>query len=287
MQQKLSSSQLEAFSAVAKTGSFSRAAESLHITQSALSQRIMNLEAELATGLIIRDPAGLRLTPIGETLLRYCSVKDSLEDEFLTKISSSKSELGGVVRIAGLSSALRSVVMPSLAEFIANHPRINIEFYCRELADLPQTLSSSEADIIVTCQESTRQELISHEIGAEEYYLMEGATIKSRSNIYLDHDTADTTTFDFLKRNSISTDNIQRNFLDEIYAIIDGVRFGWGRAVLPKHIIRGMKDLKIIKGYKPLWVPLRVQYFRQPYYSRLHMSIVETLCRKAPILLGK
>ena len=285
--QKLSSSQLEAFSAVAKTGSFSRAAESLHITQSALSQRIMNLEAELATGLIIRDPSGLRLTAIGETLLRYCSVKDSLEDEFLAKISSSKSELGGVIRIAGFSSVLRSVIMPALAEFIANHPRINIEFYCRELADLPHLLTSSEADIIVTSHPSSRQEITAHDLGFEEYHLAEGINMKTRKEIYLDHDAHDKTTFDFLKLNSVSTENIHRNYLDEIYALMDGVKLGWGRAVLPKHLLRGTTDLKIVKGFKPLKMPLQIQYFRQPYYSKLHTTVVDLICKKSPALLSK
>lgn len=285
--QKLSSSQLEAFSAVAKAGSFSRAAESLHITQSALSQRIMNLEAELATGLIIRDPSGLRLTAIGETLLRYCSVKDSLEEEFLAKISSTKSELGGVIRIAGFSSALRSVVMPALAEFIANHSRISIEFYCRELADLPHLLTSGEADIIVTSQPSSRQEITTHDLGFEEYHLVESANIKTRKEIYLDHDVHDKTTYDFLKLNSVSTESIHRNYLDEVYALMDGVKLGWGRAVLPKHLLRSTNDLKIVKGYKPLKMPVQVQYFRQPYYSKLHTSVVDLICKKSPALLGK
>jgi len=75
----LSSSHLEAFAAVAQAGGFSKAAKILHLTQSALSQRIMNLEDDLAITLFIRDPSGLRLTPAGDELLRYWQMHHGLE----------------------------------------------------------------------------------------------------------------------------------------------------------------------------------------------------------------
>jgi DNA-binding transcriptional LysR family regulator len=60
----LQTAQLEAFEEVAKLRNFSKAAKALHITQSALSQRIINLESELEVALFIRDPSGLRLTDV-------------------------------------------------------------------------------------------------------------------------------------------------------------------------------------------------------------------------------
>ena len=59
---KLNSSQLEAFSTIAKTLNFTRAAEQLHVTQSALSQRIAKLEGDLEATLFVRDRNALRLT---------------------------------------------------------------------------------------------------------------------------------------------------------------------------------------------------------------------------------
>src|SRR5690606_24636694 len=102
----LSSKQLAAFLGVTREGSFSLAAQRLHITQSALSQRVRQLEEELETGLIIRDAAGLQLTPAGEELLRYCQVRESLETEALSRISSTQSSSGGTIRIGGFSSVM-------------------------------------------------------------------------------------------------------------------------------------------------------------------------------------
>ena len=61
----LSSLYLDAFVGVAKAESFSGAAKGLHITQSALSQRIKNLEDELGLTLFLRMTSGVRLTEQG------------------------------------------------------------------------------------------------------------------------------------------------------------------------------------------------------------------------------
>jgi DNA-binding transcriptional LysR family regulator len=67
----LSLYKLEIFDVVAAEGSFSRAAEKMHLTQPAISQHIRDLEASLRTELFVRDHRGVQLTAAGETLLDY------------------------------------------------------------------------------------------------------------------------------------------------------------------------------------------------------------------------
>src|ERR1700683_3915215 len=102
----LSSSQLDAFTAVAQGLSFTKAALKLHVTQSALSQRILNLEDELETTLFIREKSGLSLTEVGLELLRHCQTRSTLEDDFLSSIKSKTNNLSGTLRIAGFSSVM-------------------------------------------------------------------------------------------------------------------------------------------------------------------------------------
>ena len=78
---KLNSAQLEAFLVVAKTLHFTKAANLLHVTQSALSQRIAKLEEELETTLFIRDRNSIRLTESGQQVLRFCQINETAEDE--------------------------------------------------------------------------------------------------------------------------------------------------------------------------------------------------------------
>ena len=68
----LLSPRLIAFLAVAQCKTVHRAADKIHITQTAVTQRIRALEHSLKTTLFIRTRKGMNLTPEGEVLLRYC-----------------------------------------------------------------------------------------------------------------------------------------------------------------------------------------------------------------------
>ncbi len=72
---------LSAFIAVADTGSFSRAAESLHLTQPAISKRIATLELQLGVRVFDRIGRSITLTEAGRALLpRAISITDALKD---------------------------------------------------------------------------------------------------------------------------------------------------------------------------------------------------------------
>ena len=59
------------FLEIVQSGSFVRAAARLHVTQTAVSARVRNLEAQLGRALFVRNKAGASLTPAGEQFLRY------------------------------------------------------------------------------------------------------------------------------------------------------------------------------------------------------------------------
>lgn len=62
--------ELHAFLAVARTGSFRKAAEELFVTQAAVSRAVARLEEELGVDVLARSGAGVQLTPAGEDLRR-------------------------------------------------------------------------------------------------------------------------------------------------------------------------------------------------------------------------
>jgi DNA-binding transcriptional LysR family regulator len=273
----ISSSQLEAFSAVVRMGGFSAAARSLHITQSALSQRILNLESALGSTLLVRDPAGPRLTPAGEELLRYSQVKDAMEQEVLSRMRTDLRAMSGHIRIGGFSSVVRSVLMPAVRELIAKHSALTIELMSREIRDLPRMLTQGEVEMVVTTALPFRDDMESHLLGYEEYVLVQAKGWKSHEEVYLDHDTEDRTTIEFLKLNGRNPKSIRRHYVDEVYAILDGVKLRFGKAVLPRHLIQAEKDLIVSKGFRPLKVPVMLQYFRMPFYSNLHQQLLRSI----------
>ena len=278
----LSSIQLEAFYSLAQNGTFTKAAEKLNVTQSALSQRIMNLESDLETTLFIRDRAGIRLTPTGEDLLRYCQTKNSFEEEFLSSLKSQTSkELSGVVRVAGFSSIMRSVVMPSLVSLARDNPHLQLQFFTREMDELLPLLKRGEVDFVLNDQDEDREELESILIGKEQNVLSERQNY-SGPEIYLDHDERDMVTMRYLKLAKIKPEKFTRHFVDDVYGILDGVKMGLGRGVLPRHIVRDEKKIAILSPKTILEIPIHLHFFKQPYYSKLHQAVVQELKNKAP-----
>ncbi len=277
----LSSNQLEAFLTVSQTLSFTRAATLLHLTQSALSQRVLNLERELATTLFIRDRSGLRLTETAHELVRYCRSKSALEDEFLAKLKSSGLE--GEVRIGGFSSVMSSVVIPALEPLLTAHPGLRVHLVTAELTQLPERLHTGEIDFMILDRRETREELERISLGKERNVLVQKRKYNG-PEIFLDHDENDTTTKDYLKLAGRKSKKIERRYLDDIHGLIAGVRRGFGRAVIPKHLLTG--EFEILDPEMVLEIPVFLYFYSQPYYSKLHTKIVNALVEGARQQLG-
>lgn len=284
----LNSSYLDAFFACAQLKSFTRAAARLHITQSALSQRIKNLEEDLSATLIIRERAGLRLTEKGEEILRYCQTKEDLEAEAVSRIRDSGSgALGGSVRIGTFSSVGRSVVMPALAPLLRENPELQLKLAIHEIHELPPLLKSGAIDFLITLDELKQEGLASQPLGHEKSVLVRrrGTRDSEAANLtYLDHDEEDLTTARYLRKKSAS--GLRRRYLGDSYGILEGARLGLGRAVVPVHLAAKYRDLEIIDPARVLSVPITLHYYEQPFFSKLHQTVVTALTRECPRILA-
>ena len=84
-------SALESFEAIVRTGSFQSAARELHVTQSAISQRLHNLEEQVGAPLVIRGQP-LRTTRIGSVILDHVRKTQRLEESLALSLQSEQSE---------------------------------------------------------------------------------------------------------------------------------------------------------------------------------------------------
>lgn len=282
MDMKISSTQLEAFYAVARFRNFTKAAAAVSVTQSALSQRIINLEQDLQTTLFIRDRGGIELTPAAEDLLTYCQLQEKFENEFLARLQSPlHKQIAGPVRIAGYSTIMRSVILPSLANLTKDNPLVELHLQTKEMRDLLSVLKRREADFIITDEKIEREEIVSIKLGTEYNVLIESAHHTTK-DVYLDHDHDDETTKKYLKLSKKSTNIGHRHFLDDVYGLIDGVKMGLGKAVIPRHLIATEKNLKIIDPTVMLKNSVYVHFYQQPFYTQAHNTVIEALKEKVP-----
>ena len=273
---KLNSAQLDAFYTIAKTLNFTKAAELLNVTQSALSQRIAKLEDDLETTLFIRDRTSVRLTEAGQAVLRFCQINESSETDLLQGLKGNNQGLGGMLRIGGFSSVNRSLLIPALKKLMMKNHELSVQILTHEIRDLQDLLKSSEADYIITNKKSDSADIESHFLGFEENVLVTSKKY-SRTEIFLDHDENEPITKSYFNQNNLLRRPKKMRYLDDVYGIIDGIKNGYGKAIVPKHLIEDEKDFVIIDPKKILWVSVYLQFYRQPYYRQTHSQVVSDI----------
>ncbi len=117
--------QLEAFVTVAREGRFSRAAEKLHRTQSAISQSIHKLELDVGESLLDRSSRGGLLTDAGRVLFEYAERLLNLrENAHEALVELRELQKGKLTVAANEFTAL--YLLPVLAEFLRLHPMIRV-----------------------------------------------------------------------------------------------------------------------------------------------------------------
>ena len=132
---------LKAFVAVVDCRSFTRAANLLNRTQSAVSMQIRRLEERLGVALFHRTKARVDLSPAGEDLLGYARQILALNDEAIAQLGERK--ITGVIRL-GVMDDYGTSIMPSLlARFMAEHPGIHVEMETGLTATMPARLGQA------------------------------------------------------------------------------------------------------------------------------------------------
>lgn len=119
-------SQLEAFEQVAREGSFSRAADTLGLTQPAISARIAGLETELGGSLFERHGRQLHLTPLGERFLPYAQRILAVRADSLEDIRSFRRGQTGEIKLAAPTPFILSFLVDVLMQFRHVYPSADI-----------------------------------------------------------------------------------------------------------------------------------------------------------------
>lgn len=118
---------LQAFLAVARERSFTRAAAQLGVSQSALSHTLRALEARLGLRLLTRTTRNVAPTEAGERLLRELTPNFEDIDAAIARLSELRDKPGGTLRITTGEHAARTLLWPALRELLPDYPDIRVE----------------------------------------------------------------------------------------------------------------------------------------------------------------
>jgi LysR family transcriptional regulator, benzoate and cis,cis-muconate-responsive activator of ben and cat genes len=139
--------QLRYFVAVAETGNISRAAKAIFLTQPALSRQIKALEGEIGQCLLERQAHSIRLTPVGETLLREARELLQHASQVLERVRTA----GPGVRLrVGYAPSLASGMLSAAVEnFTQAHPGAQVELFDLSTAEMLAGLESNKLDVVL------------------------------------------------------------------------------------------------------------------------------------------
>jgi DNA-binding transcriptional LysR family regulator len=147
MSQHLDVDQLKTFLAISDSGSFTRAAEEVNKTQSAVSMQMKRLEEQLGRPLFSKEGRGTRFTRDGERLIDYARRIVALSDEAVSAFT--KPDITGTVRFGTPDDYAEYFLPVILGRFARTHPHVTVDVECVPSAQLTEIAKRGEIDVAV------------------------------------------------------------------------------------------------------------------------------------------
>ena len=285
---------LKIFHAVTQAGSFTKAAEVLNLSQSAISRQIQSLEYELKTTLYERHARGLSLTENGEILYKTANEVISKIKDVESDLMDKKDKPSGKIVVTTVVGFGGIWLTPRIQEFMEKNPDIEVELI---VTDQELDLSTREADIAIWMRQPKQLNYIQKKIIDINYHIY-------GSSKYLEKYGVPRTAKDLDKHNLITYGRgtpsplsqkewilklgtkIKRKSVmkvNNIYALLLAVDSGVGLAALPDYMVTGRSGLVKVLGdtsgpkYEAHFVypqslknVARVQAFRDFIFSKVN-----------------
>ena len=154
--------QLQTFITIADTGSFTRAADEVHRTQSAVSMQMRRLEERIGKPLFEKDGRTNKLSEDGEKLLSYARRMIRLNRETLAAFDDSS--LQGHIRIGTPDDYADRFLPEIMARFARSNPRVELSVICEPTFNLVEHIKRGNLDLaLVTHSESRQSEVVRRE----------------------------------------------------------------------------------------------------------------------------
>lgn len=156
----LNLNQLRVFEAVARTGSFSKAAQELSVTQPAVTVQIHHLEKHCGVPLFERVRRRARLTPAGLTLHQYAQRIFALAEEAEQALELARGFKAGRVRLVASLTAAAYYLPPLIAAFKQRYPGIEVQLFVDNSQRVAERIQALVDDIGVLSGEPQDPNLV-------------------------------------------------------------------------------------------------------------------------------
>ncbi|TAG35860.1 MAG: LysR family transcriptional regulator [Polaromonas sp.] len=256
---------VEAFYWVASLKSISRAAEKLHLTQSAMSSRISTLEDELGVLLLDRGDKQFRLTTAGARFLVYADKLLALQREVKREMGSAQ-QMAVSMRIGAIESVLHSWLIPWLEKLRADHPGLELELTVETTPILMELVTRGALDVVFAALPAASTGVRNHVLPPMDMAFV-GNPLLHKKRSYSVAELADmelltfqkgsqphVTLLDLFKKHRLDPKKVHA--ISSISAMVQLVQGGFGVALLPRAAVARMKGFARLK---PLAVDAKVE----------------------------
>lgn len=248
---KMNISKYETLSKVVETGSFTRAAEQLGITQSAVSHIINGIEEDFGFAVVTRSRAGVKLTPDGERIMPPLRAILNYSEQLRQTVSAVRGLDSGTVRIGAFTSVAVHWLPGVIKEFRRDFPNVDIKLLNGDYYDVEEWIEQGLVDLgFVT---------VPNKLSCESIPLMEDRLLAILPH---DHKFASYPKFPLVEcenepfitlletsnhdaRRALASAGIEpkvRFSTKDDYAIIAMVEQGLGISIMPELLLKGRHD---------------------------------------------
>jgi DNA-binding transcriptional LysR family regulator len=240
---------IRAFLMVSETSSFSRAAETLHLTQPAVSKRIQAMEQSLDIALFDRIGKSVRLTEAGQAIIPGCQrILDEIEENQRI-ISNLRDSTRGQLSLATSHHIGLHRLPPVLRSFAKNYPEVELDMYFMDSETACQQVIHGDIELaIITLPEHPDERLSTQRIWLDPMHCVISSShdLAAKKKITRQQlltvpailPTSGTTTRELINRalglNEDTNILLETSYLETIKAMI-GTGLGWG--VLPDSML--------------------------------------------------
>ena len=154
-QQNLDLGTLRSLVTIAESGSMTKAAGRLYMTQSAISMQIKRLENSLGLTVFDRSAQGMKATIEGEQLLHFAQQMLAMNDEAMGRLTSPDYE--GLISLGAPCDVIYPHIPGILREFNRDFPRVQIKFSSGSTQSLSEQFSQGLLDVVLTTEQVARK----------------------------------------------------------------------------------------------------------------------------------
>lgn len=159
--------QLESFIAVARSKSIREAAETSHLTSSALNRRILDLESEIGSPLFERHARGISLTSAGEIYLAYAKRAVREAETANSQIDDLKGLRRGHINLSVIAALANDKLMEAIGAFQERFPKVEFSVNVAGSDEVVASVVSHQADLGIAFNLSAEKDF--HEIAERRY----------------------------------------------------------------------------------------------------------------------